>query len=436
MTRYANSHNCIIHLFIFASLAIFVPISSSRAEVPQWAKGTWPAISTSVTTTDKWIVIRGMTLGGVENRVIWETPLLERGPSVAVQHGTSTTFVQAGHRQFVVDNATGQAIELRGGAVYRRIDPRGGQLAYPQNSQGPSAEPAPADRGQYQPEDGVEFAQAPITQQAASGDPAVRQLQAYQRSLRELMIANEDLLEAMLRMDRVRQLQDAGRATADDVRAAELQVQQRQTKASDIQKQVDRLGHPTQPAQRPANGEIDMPALNPLQMEQVQKAQERVLYLNELINEEGVKLQQYQEAGMDANAPAAIAARRNIRRYEQALEQAKMDLAELNRSFEGQEKKPVSPELRSRVGQAERTVLDMAEQVRQDEQRLRQVRQKGDKASDDELAEASNRLVCSIRKLSSARAELDELNQMVYGAPARTEAGSATQPPPATQPSP
>jgi hypothetical protein len=104
--------------------AVLVGISGpAAAYTPWWARSTWPPITVVVTTENGWVVASGNPQGEV-GPSIWKVSLAPAGPALVVQHGISTTLVAVGPRQFVVDDASGQSTELRGGAVYRQWGPR------------------------------------------------------------------------------------------------------------------------------------------------------------------------------------------------------------------------------------------------------------------------------------------------------------------------
>jgi hypothetical protein len=94
----------------------------AAAQAPSWARGTWPPITVNVTMENGWVVATGNVDGAI-GPALWKSALAPAGPPIAVHQGVLTTFVEVGPRRFVVDDASGRATELGGGAVYRQWGP-------------------------------------------------------------------------------------------------------------------------------------------------------------------------------------------------------------------------------------------------------------------------------------------------------------------------
>jgi len=123
---------------------------SAHAQVPSWARGTWPPIDVSTTVINNQVVAVGRTQGA-NGGAAWQVALAPAGPGVTANHGVWSTFVEVGTRQFVIDNASGHVRELRNGQVWRQWGPGTVPVAPPQSPIPPYAQPAPGQLGELTP---------------------------------------------------------------------------------------------------------------------------------------------------------------------------------------------------------------------------------------------------------------------------------------------
>lgn len=155
---------------------------------------TWPELNISIRTDGGWIVAEART-SDLQQQLIWRKPLAPAGPGAVIQHGWGSIFVQVGPRQFVIDNATGRVQELRAGQIVRAVDP-----VFP-----PHRAPAPSG-------------------ETPGGTQDTSLLTPQQAAMERLSQANQDLAQAMVKMDTMYRLRRSGQATDIELHNSQIAV--------------------------------------------------------------------------------------------------------------------------------------------------------------------------------------------------------------------
>lgn len=398
------------------------------AQVPSWAKSTWPETTTTITTQNGWIVAKGMTLSGTSNRWVWATPLVRQGPSVSVQHGVATTFVQAGPRQFVINNADGRTYELRNGQIWRQW-PTGGPIQPPVVPTTPPPISA-ANTGTLPmdvvpppvPGEATEQSAAPVP----LANPAQRVVQEHQKALEQLIDADTAMLESIQNLEKTQRLQQEQLASAADVTAAMRALERSREEARRVGQKVERIGSlATQSA--PPVGSVDLGTIPPPQARNIRDAERRVLSLNALYNERKSTLDSL-KANPKADPAQVSQAEQVLQLVDVELQDANLQLQHLNTMAALPPQDNVSPDLRVRLGRAEQNSMTLAQQVQAAQRQLEQIRRAREKGTVDEAAvnEAINQLTASVQRLSSANNQLGQLREMAFR---QAGQGDATTPP-------
>ncbi len=305
---------------------------------------TWPIVSVSVTTSRGWIVAQGMTLGGVRNRILWRTPIAPTGGSpTSVQQGVSSTFVQIGERQFVVDNASGQVTELRGGVVYRRFGP-GSQN---DSSQAPAVAMAPVGGGQQNQNAVAQPVDMP-SGTAQSADVGVQRVRNYQLALRELMVANQQLVDAMQNVQLGRQAFDRGQISRADLHQLEANLQARQQQVRQAQELVQHYTAITPPPAALPTAP-DLAAVEPGLREQIRQAERRELFIETMLFYKAKRMERFQEADMPSGDPAMVELREGIAKCYAQLAEVQNDLEQMRLLAANPVDPSLPPELREQM---------------------------------------------------------------------------------------
>ncbi len=392
-----------------AGVVLALLAAPAGAEVPSYIKGTWPPVSTQLTMINGWVVVQGLTLRVGGNQVLWRVPVARTGGApVSLEHGISTSFVQVGNLQFVIDNATGQTFALQNGQVWRRW-PAGvpteppqppvatpsavAQLAPPPAATPPAIAPPP-------------ITQPPaVTPPTAPSTPAMRAVSRHQQALQQVMVANEKLMTALRQLENVRQMHSSGQATAADAQSAQLVVNQARRDLMDAQRVADQTAPPLAVVTPQATVEPTLADLPPDQRISVQSAQDRALQLNLRINNELRQIQTLKDTG----GPGY-----EIARLQQAVDIDQAELSRINgdltqfwaqaRAAGGQPgglARSGEVSAAQRVIAARETVAGLESEVA----RLREQQAAG-QATDRQLNAAVNKLADAMQKLSDANRDL------------------------------
>ena len=363
-------------------------------------EGTWPSISMNVSIRDGWIVLIGRATGQ-NGGVLWQRRLLPAGDGVTVSHGWMTSFVSVGQRQFVVDNATGQIQELPLGATFRRGYTPPVQPNFPPVPLRPNlpAGPTPGPGVGSEPLVPLESATQPMS--------------IDQPAMRELMRANDALSVALQNMHTLPA--DASTAT---ITQAQQAVEQARLAVSESRRRLyakyeTSATQPTMPA--PPASTPPPPAASgqvTAQHRALQLTQQRLTDLEAESNRVAIALGEAQAASPpDAQRVAEL--ERTLRAVDTRLDQARTDLVEARMAAMFPPLAVLDTDLRCRIGQAERQVIDLTEDVHKAQAsvvNMRQAVDRGERTGDD-LAMSGTHLLAAIQKLESAKRELADLQQ-------------------------
>jgi hypothetical protein len=384
-------------------------------------EGTWPAVSVNLSASGNWIIAEGRSLGQT-GQVLWSQRVAPVGEPVTISHGWMTSFITVGNRQFVVDNATGAHQEIALGQAWARGVP-GGVTA-------PPVAPVPAGTGVYRapylPEPGYVPPYLPAEPAAlgpvpgtvvgsitgpkprsTAGQVALR----HQEALENLLAANQRLLASLTAQENL----PAG-ATAAQVAAAQQAVRQArldvESAQSILQQRLanDRLPPATQPAAEAAPAVTASQTVT-VRHRMIELAQARMTQLMAEANKASMNLDQLTRAQA---APQQIAAAQMELDVANAkLAGSRRELLELQLEAKLPPPVYIDPELRARIGDAERKVIDATEDMHIAQERVRLVRNAVDAgtAQPAELSAAGTHLLASMQKLGSARQELEDLQQ-------------------------
>jgi len=399
-------------LIVLAACAcLLAPAAAPAQGPPDWHRGTWPLITTSVTAYNGWVYAVGRT-EGTYGYVVWYVPLAPEGGAVVIRHGISTTYVSVGPRQFVIDDTTGQTEELRNGQIYRRYGPQNGTTWSP-----PIRRPRPT---------------APSTEQppAATGEaPGLQTLSRRQELLRRATEATEAYLSAQADLARLRN----DRTTLPGkIEQAEQAVARTQERAMYARMRLEQqLRAPVPGVAMPTGGPFPqwpglMEATEHLTSEQSQrldKAQQQVVDLTEKLNDVQDKIDELRQAGgheteIRALRPKALELRRQ-------LGEANLNVRDLLLQGQVNRAADIDPSLRGQLQAAVQKILDLTALLRVSEEKMRSastVAAAG--GSRQQLQAAVNANLELMKKRTEAYNQLSALIDKAYEKAA----------PPATQP--
>jgi hypothetical protein len=354
-------------------------------------EGTWPTVSVSLSIEGNVYILEGRTQAQT-GQIIWRRPIGPIDQPVTLQHGWMTSFVTVGNRQFVVDNATGQAQEVAYGSVYRRLgagattEPSSSEL-YAVNGTAVVAPPAGA------------LAPSP-------GNLTARRVEAQQATVEDLYRAQQQYLYTLAVLDNL-----PADATAAQRETARQSAEQARAQLRTLETALYQQLQNTLAAERNTAAPTT----------------------RETVTEEHRRVQLAQQRVTDAAARATRAEQQVARLREQPgvttgqLEAALADLAQANQQLAAEQREltilrmnaefppraVLPPDLRSQIGRTERAVIDQMESVHVAQDRLRRTRQahQAGSASPEELALAGTHLLAELEKLDSVRRELEDLRQ-------------------------
>lgn len=189
---------------------------------------TWPPISVTTTIRNGWVVAQGRSLDGPQH-MLWQTPVAPARGAVSLRQGYGSVMVSVGGRRFVLDNATGRAVELRPGEVLRQ-SPNVTASSSGEGAMGAGPTP-PANE--------------------ALNLPTLTD--AQREAVKQLCQTNRQFMEKLVELDRIKRLYDAGKANADDIKAAHAAIADarqlfRQHEAKALQSISPKLGMDKEPA--------------------------------------------------------------------------------------------------------------------------------------------------------------------------------------------
>lgn len=437
-----------IHLLVVAA-GLVVVLNCTFAQTFGDEQATWPTVTPSVTSENGWVVLVGR-VDGFPNRVAWRVWLAPEDGAVRMEPGSATTYVTIGSREFVVENATGDTHEMRGGRLWRRISPgepapepepsiipRTEDDSYQQSYREYSTGFAPPQRsGGYlllPPPD------PPSLEGASVDDPQSQQIRRYTRLLEDQLDAYEGLIAANSRLHRLRQ---QGDASAPRLRMAQQEVSQAVARIEAIQAQIEQQSPdlyalaqapPSMPRTQDA-----LPFATEEQLGQISELRQRTLTLNTRLRDQRQAIQQMRLNS--APRHEIIQATEQLELVERELDdtQAQLDFAQIVASAPAG--KYVDPDLRQRMGRSEREVLALIEQRQQARRGVRwaQIMSDEGRISGLQRQDIVDRLQTVERQLASAKRELGDLQQIAiarYNATGGATAGKPTDEQPHHPPS-
>jgi len=444
---------------LLATIALLVLTSYKPAMADDFGfrggQGTWPSMSVNVSVQDGVLVAQGVTMGGSGNRVLWQTPLmrLSGSPGLAVQHGASTTFIQAGSQRIVIDNATGRAYLLANNQAWRRFPagepvditgltrpapPSTTAAPAPPTPHYPSVNETPRMRETAATSDTPPPAGAADTSRTllAGSDNELKSISTYQQALRALMEANNRLL---VRLERQQRLESMS-ASQSEIEPASTDVEQARREVTAAQKRVDsfltlasaepvraRTVEDVEGAPTPAK----QAQLTPQQYVDLQQAEQRVLDLSAQMNRKALRIEEQKELG-ELTAAQLDREQRTIEAYQREVDRANLHLQELRLSANRPEELPV--QVQAQVGKSEREIVSLNDKATQLERQLRDVeaRQLDGKASDQDVQDVQAQLTATYKQLSSASRELTDLHNAFFHVqviePIRARESTTTEP--------
>jgi len=362
-------------LCLLASVATLVVAGNARAQrIIDRDSLTWPRISVSVGSQNGQVVAVGRARDASQ-RVVWRTPLGPSGPGIAVQQGWGTVFVRVGSRQYVIDDATGHAVRLRPGQVWRQ--------PWPPLPPGTSTTPPP-----------------PPQETPAGPLDATAQ-------------ANRQLLEALRHLEVVHQLRRQRRASREDLKRAERSVEiARQALAQAQERAIAKLRggpaeHPGSPAPRPAGPPAKPPTLAEAEKQAMDLAAE---YARAVAARDGLR---DRPASDPAGKQALAEAEKAVRAASERLQAAEQQLQKLRTAAGAAEIRSLDPAQRARLAQAEQRIPKLVEDYDQAHRQVLSTQAAFERklATPEELTAAQTRLLEALKELSEARRALAELRR-------------------------
>ena len=428
---------------LLATIALLVLTSYTPVMADEFGfggQGTWPSMSVNLSVQNGVIVAQGVTMGGSGNRVLWQTPLmrLSGSPGMAVQHGASTTFVQAGNRRIVIDNATGRAYVLANNQAWRRfpagepVDITGLSRPVPPSTTATPATPPPhygsvSETPRMRETTAVSDTPPPAASGAdtsrtllTGGDNELKSISTYQQALRALMDANNRLLVRLERQQRLQRMS----APQGDIESASTDVEQAHREVTAAQKRVDsfltlasaepiraRTVEDVEGAPTP----IKQAQMTPQQYVDLQQAEQRVLDLSAQMNRKALRIQEQKELG-ELTAAQLEREQRTIEAYQREVDRANLHLQELRLAANRPEELPA--QVQAQVGQSEREIVSLNDKATQLERQLRDVeaRQLDGKASEQDVQDVQAQVTATYKQLSSASRELTDLHNAFFHA--------------------
>jgi hypothetical protein len=391
--------------------------ATALAQVPSWARGTWPPVTASVTTLNGWVYVIGRT-EGMNGGEIWRVPLSPAGPAVSVNQGISTTFVTVGPREFLIDDASGDVHELRNGQVWRRFTPR-----VPGTPSGPPPQGPP--QGYPPPPPGDQGALTP----------------AQREALQRTSAADERLQTALSRLDTARKVQTATPAMLSEAQDQVDAARKEAAGALDSLREQFRMVLPPASAAAPppqpnapvrtAAAPTARPAPSPPpQTEQEAQAQEKVLQatadLDAALSELNLLRPVVGKQGEADKVELKVA---ELRRK---LDAAALDLRKCQLDAQVDRSSALDPSLRPQLAEVAKRVLTLTARMQEAEERVRQARDARQPADagappPPDMQQAATSLLTVMRESNAAQQELAKLSLQ---ASAKAPPESTTRPAP------
>lgn len=428
----SRGRKCIIPMMLAVSVLLAGGGQALAQHRAEQYRPVWPVMSASVTNMNGWVVAQGITLEMSRNRVVWQTPLAPVGQPVSVRNGTGAMFVQIGNRAFVVDYGTGVTNEVRDGQVIRQFGPNQPALSGPVPA-GPGAAPA----GQQTQRAAVQETTAPPAyDDGGSRTPEVQRARNYQVALRELMVANDQWMQAVQDVASIRKTVEMGLAPQSELSRAQSAVKSRQEQVRRAQRLAERYSPTAAIVARPP---VEVDNTPPQQREQIERAKERVLWLHAMIFFKARQVNRYQAAEMSEDDPSMVLAREELQRYNEMLDQTQANIEQLRVLAAPPLSDKINPELREQLELAQQRVLDSSLEVRRTRTKLdREKTLAAMDGNEDRAALTTANLLSTIQRNSYAKKELVRLREVANAAAAPPEATAPEAPvaPPTVTPAP
>ena len=344
---------------------------------------------------DNWVVAVGTSLAS-NGGVVWQVALAPAGPGIASRHGVWSTYIEVGTRQFVVDNASGSAQELRDGRVWRQWGPGTVPVAPPQ---------AP-----------------PYAQQAPSSQPADNLAQRQREALQKAAGTENSLIVALGKLEEAARndptLSPAMKEAILDARSARGDVALSWAKLRDEFKTVP-LPQPAKPVPSPKPAAVrpaaaTQPAGPPVTPVET-AARENFLQANAALQRAHVdfdKLRRNKEATLSEIADARLRVRESRLQEEAALvayRRAQLE-AEIDRAV------AMDAPLRQPLFEAAEGILTLTRRQHRTQATLQDLRAekadgrvRPDDATSGQLQQAASDLMDEMKALSSAQSRFDSL---------------------------